>query len=158
MRPIQKPISSLPHHFGIGVKLTSKNIFLLPLVSGLSCPGFWVWVFLCERADLHAPEAPAYDANAIFGSVLYPSRPAAGGWGSLTGSSMGGEGEGRGACVSLGQSGPVWAERRGGILAHCLSRSLHAILPRHPLTQALTRPTTVSLRQSAYPPLLATLL
>ena len=46
LRPIQKPISSLPHHFGIGVKITSKNIFL-PLVSTLSCSGFWVLVFLC---------------------------------------------------------------------------------------------------------------
>ena len=27
LRPILKPISSLPDHFGIGVKMTSKNIF-----------------------------------------------------------------------------------------------------------------------------------
>ena len=26
--------------------MTYKNIFL-PLLSGLSCPRFWVWVFLC---------------------------------------------------------------------------------------------------------------
>ena len=35
LRPIQKPISSLPDHFGIGVKMTSKNIFFFTL-------GFWV--------------------------------------------------------------------------------------------------------------------
>ena len=27
LRPIQKPISSLPGHLGIGVKMTSRNIF-----------------------------------------------------------------------------------------------------------------------------------
>ena len=31
---IQKPISSLPDHFGIGVKMTSKNIFFYPWFLG----------------------------------------------------------------------------------------------------------------------------
>ena len=42
LRPIQKPISSLPDHFGIGVKMTTKNIFFtlgfrveLPQILGL---------------------------------------------------------------------------------------------------------------------------
>ena len=50
MRPIQKPISSLPDHFGIGVKMASKNIFFtlsfwveLPQILGL---GFSVCVVL----------------------------------------------------------------------------------------------------------------
>ena len=34
MRPIQKPISSLPDYFGIGVKMTSEYIFFTL--------GFWV--------------------------------------------------------------------------------------------------------------------
>ena len=34
LRPIKKHISSLPDHFGIGVKITSKNIFFTL--------GFWV--------------------------------------------------------------------------------------------------------------------
>ena len=34
LRPIQKPISSLPDHFGISLKMTSKNIFVTL--------GFWV--------------------------------------------------------------------------------------------------------------------
>ena len=46
MRPIQYFVSSLPDQFSIGVTITSKNIFL-PLVSKLSCPRFWVLVFLC---------------------------------------------------------------------------------------------------------------
>ena len=47
MRPIQNLVSSLPDHFGIGVKMTSQNMFLY-LVSGLSCPRFWVSVFLSK--------------------------------------------------------------------------------------------------------------
>ena len=41
MRHIQNLVSSLPDHFGIGVKITSKIIFLL-LPSGLSCLRFRV--------------------------------------------------------------------------------------------------------------------
>ena len=40
LRPIQNLLSSLRDHFGIGVKMASKNIFL-PLVS---CPRPWVLV------------------------------------------------------------------------------------------------------------------
>ena len=46
LRPIQNLVSSLPDHFDIGVKMISQNMFL-PLVSRLSCPRFWVLVFLC---------------------------------------------------------------------------------------------------------------
>ena len=34
LRPIEKPISSLPDHSGIGVKMTSKHIFFTL--------GFWI--------------------------------------------------------------------------------------------------------------------
>ena len=34
LRPTQKPISSLPDHFGIGVKMTSKIIFFYPWFLG----------------------------------------------------------------------------------------------------------------------------
>ena len=46
LRPIQKPISSLPDHFGIGVKMTSKNIFFT-LGFWVELPQILVWVFLC---------------------------------------------------------------------------------------------------------------
>ena len=35
--------------FRIGLKMCSKNIFFLPLVSGLGCPRIWVLMFLCAR-------------------------------------------------------------------------------------------------------------
>ena len=46
LTPIQNLVSSLPNRLNIGVKMTSKTIFL-PLVSRLSSPRFWVLVFLC---------------------------------------------------------------------------------------------------------------
>ena len=36
LRPIQKPISSLAGHFGIGVKMVFKIIFFYPWFLGLS--------------------------------------------------------------------------------------------------------------------------
>ena len=38
VRPIQTPISPLPDHFGIGVKMTFRNIFVYPWFLGCVAP------------------------------------------------------------------------------------------------------------------------
>ena len=72
LRLIQKPISSLPDHFGIGFKMTSKNIFL-PWVSGLSCPRFWVRVFL--RVPLSISVFQTRDSSLVLDKHPARARP-----------------------------------------------------------------------------------